>query len=192
MARPQEFDTATALKGAMTLFWRQGYEATSLADLLAVTGLSKSSLYGAFGSKHSLLLAAFDAYRKERMREMETAMSRGSGRVGIEGFFRIAMDAARKPDATCGCMGINQAVEMAPHDPAVRERVEADFRLIETAFRRCVERGQGDGSISSSRPPEHLAKLLLTAFPGLQVLARAGADAGQLEDCLGAVLIALD
>uniref|UniRef100_UPI001CF1B65F TetR/AcrR family transcriptional regulator n=1 Tax=Hymenobacter terricola TaxID=2819236 RepID=UPI001CF1B65F len=66
MARPQEFDTAAALHKAMGVFWRKGYEATSLVNLLEATGLSKSSLYSSFGGKRALFLAAFDAYRQQR------------------------------------------------------------------------------------------------------------------------------
>ncbi len=68
MARPQAFNTEEALHGALSVFWRKGYEATSLADLLAATRLSKSSLYATFGDKRSLFLAAFDAYRQARRR----------------------------------------------------------------------------------------------------------------------------
>ena len=76
MARPQEFDTAQALSAAMHVFWRKGYEATSLADIMAATGLSKSSLYAAFGDKRSLFLAALSAYQTERMAYMATGSRR--------------------------------------------------------------------------------------------------------------------
>ena len=61
MARLQEFNTEEALRKAMNMFWQKGYEATSLADLLEAMGLSKSSLYAAFGGNRELFIAAFDA-----------------------------------------------------------------------------------------------------------------------------------
>ncbi len=77
MGRPQEFDTAEALRSAMHVFWSKGYEGASLADILQATGLSKSSLYATFGDKRALFLAAFDAYRKERLEYLNHMLNDG-------------------------------------------------------------------------------------------------------------------
>ena len=93
MARPQEFETSEALRSAMHLFWRKGYEAASLADLLAATGLSKSSLYATFGGKRELFLSAFYAYQHERHQHLEETLSNGQpARRSIETFFRQVLD----------------------------------------------------------------------------------------------------
>jgi TetR/AcrR family transcriptional regulator, transcriptional repressor for nem operon len=192
MARPQEFDTAEALHQAMGVFWRRGFEAATLAELLDPMGLSKSSLYGTFGGKRELFLAAFDAYREERARDMDRVLGEGSARVAIERFFRMIVADARAPEFTRGCMSINQAVEMGPHDPEVRDRVEADFQRMEDALTHAVIRGQWDGSVVSSRPARDLAQLLVLAFPGLQVMVRAGRDKARLDDTLRVLLSTLD
>jgi TetR/AcrR family transcriptional repressor of nem operon len=192
MARPQEFDTAEALHQAMRLFWHKGYEATSLADLLSATGLSKSSLYGTFGSKREFFLSAFDAYREHRAREMQRMLSEGSGHRAIEDFFRTIVADAGAKDFTNGCMGINQAVEMAPHDADVRRRVVEDFGNIEAALIQAIKRGQADGSIGNAGRARQLAKLFVLGFPGLQVMVRAGCDQVMLDQTLGALLSILD
>lgn len=192
MARPQEFDTAEALHQAMKLFWRKGYEATSLSDLLDATGLSKSSLYGTFGSKRELFLDAFDAYREHRAREMHRMLRVGSGRQAIEDFFLAIIADADASEFTNGCMGINEAVEMAPHDTDIRLRVIEDFRNIEAAMIQAIERGQADGSITNAEDASRLSKLFLVGFPGLQVMVRAGCGKATLDQTLGVLLSVLD
>jgi TetR/AcrR family transcriptional repressor of nem operon len=192
VARPQEFDTAEALHQAMGVFWRKGYEATSLVDLMEATGLSKSSLYGTFGGKRELFLAAFDAYREERAWDMGQVLHQAPARQAIETFFRMIIDVAQASELSHGCMSINQAVELAPHDPEIQGRVEEDFQRIEDALTRAIERGQADGSVKNTRDARELARLLVVAFPGLQVMMRAGGNRARLDDALRLILSNLD
>lgn len=192
MARPQEFNSAEALQKALGVFWRKGYAATTLEDLLGSTGLSKSSLYATFGSKRELFLKAFDSYRAARTIDMERVLAQGSARKAIETFFVEIIAGLQKPEPSEGCMSTNQAVEMAPHDAEVRDRVEADFQLIEDALATTIERGQKEGSIASTRRARELARLLVIAFPGLQVMVRARGGKSRLDDGLKILLANLD
>lgn len=192
MVRPQGFDAAEVLDKALGVFRLKGFEATSLADLLAATGLSKSSLYAAFGGKRELFLAAFDAYRAERTRELNGTLDSRPAREGIAAFFRAIIDSSHGPESACGCMSTNQAVELAPHDAAIRERIAADFQAIEDAFCRTIARGQREGTIASDRDARAIARLLVVAFPGFQVMVRAGADRVRLEAALAGLLALLD
>ncbi|WP_280643896.1 TetR/AcrR family transcriptional regulator [Brevundimonas intermedia] len=176
----------------MRLFWRKGYEATSMSDLLDATGLSKSSLYSAFGSKHDLMLAAFDAYRLKRRQDMSRMLAQGTGRQGVEAFFHTIVDDAADPEHGSGCMSINQAVELAPYDEGVRRRVEEDLQLIEDGLAQALARGQADGSIGRARPARELAQLLVLGFPGLQVMSRAGLSSSRTSDSLRLLLALLD
>lgn len=192
MSRPQEFSTSEALHQAMGVFWRKGYEATSLTDLLAATGLSKSSLYATFGSKRDLFLTAFDAYRQARARDAHQVLQQAPARQAIDAFFHQLFADVVTDQPALGCMSINQAVELAPHDPAVRERVVQDLRLMEEVLTQAIARGQQDGSLTSPRPARDLAKLLVLAFPGLQVMARAGYSQLELDDALYMLFTHLD
>lgn len=112
-------------------------------------------------------------------------------RAAIEKFFRMAISDAW----TCngeGCMSINQAVELAPTDAEVASRVRGDFLGMERSFAKTIERGQREGSIASSMPALDLARLLVLAFPGLQVMVRAGCDATDIEARLTALLAILN
>ncbi|CAB3803048.1 HTH-type transcriptional repressor ComR [Paraburkholderia ultramafica] len=192
MGRVQEFDSGEALDKAMGVFWHKGYEATSLNDLLAATGLSKSSLYATFGGKRELFLTAYDAYREERAREMHDILARGSARDAVEAFFRLIIGNADRLEFSNGCMSVNHAVEMAPHDPDVQARVEADFQLIEDALAKTITRGQADGSVGTKENARRLARLFTVAFPGFQVMVRAGAKGVRMRDALATLLANLD
>jgi TetR/AcrR family transcriptional repressor of nem operon len=192
MSRHQEFDPEEALHQAMRVFWRKGYEATSLNDLLKATGLSKSSLYATFGGKRDLFLAAFDAYRDERKREAVEILDQTPARTGISRFFKIILEGAKADEYVNGCMSINQAVEMAPHDEDVRVRVKQDFQLMEKLLAQAIERGRNDGSIKGRRTARELSRLMVVAFPGLQVMVRAKCDPERLDDALRLVLSLLD
>ncbi len=93
MARKPEFDRDAVLENAMGAFWEHGYEATSLAKLLSVTGLSKSSLYAAFGDKHQLFVAAFDLYRDRQIEHLTKVLNAHSAPQGIRAFFEEVIGA---------------------------------------------------------------------------------------------------
>jgi TetR/AcrR family transcriptional regulator, transcriptional repressor for nem operon len=193
MARPQEFDTVQALRAAMHVFWSKGYEATSLADIMAATGLSKSSLYATFGDKRSLFLAALSAYQAERMVYMEQALDDGRpARQSMETFFRDAIAHIADPAHSSGCMTANEAVELAPHDVDVQRLVAQDFQAVEDAFTCTITRGQEDGSIASPEDPRKLARFLVVGFQGLQVMARAKSYRSRLDDTVTVMMAALD
>ncbi|WP_226163864.1 TetR family transcriptional regulator C-terminal domain-containing protein, partial [Hymenobacter terricola] len=137
-----------------------------------------------------LFLAAFDAYRQQRTTDMQRVLEQEPARPAIEAFFHLLMGDLDTP--ALGCMSINQAVEMAPHDPEIRERVLTDFHRIEEALTRTIKRGQQSGSLTSPRSPRELARLLVLAYPGLQVMARAGYARTDLDDRLRLVLVNLD
>jgi TetR/AcrR family transcriptional repressor of nem operon len=188
MARPQEFDKSEVLHNALAVLWHKGYEATSMADLLEATGLSKSSLYNTFGSKHELLVAAFDAYREERIHDMQCVLGQGTAYQAIETFFRMIIADAQAPEFRHGCMSINQAVEMAPHDPEIRFRVDQDFQRLEDALTYTIQRGQAEGSVKGDTDARQLAQLMVVVFPGLQVLVRARSNSARLEEALSLLL----
>lgn len=193
MARPQEFETTEALRNAMHVFWNKGYEGTSLADIMAATSLSKSSLYATFGDKRELFLAAFDVYRKEHLNFLRQTLNNGQpARQSIETFFRQGI--AHSQDAThiYGCMTANEAVELAPHDPNIQQLVADDFQAVEDEFARVIRRGQADGSIASHQDIRALARFLVVSLQGFQVMARAKSDLARLEDSVTVLMSALD
>lgn len=193
MARPQEFETTEVLRNAMYVFWSKGYEAASLHDILAATGLSKSSLYATFGDKRELFLAAFEAYRKERLWHLHRILNDGQpARLSIETFFREVLAHAQNETRACGCMTANEAVELGPHDADIQRLVVEDFQAIEDAFTQAIRRGQADGSIANRQEPRILAHFLLVGLQGLEVMLRARSERERLDETITVMVAVLD
>lgn len=190
MARPQSFVPAVALEQVMHVFWDKGYEGAALSDLMAATGLSKSSLYATFGDKRTLFLTALDAYVAATDVAMERTLTNASPRDGISAWLRGIV--VTQPDRPRGCMLVGQANDMAPHDPEVAAKVEAAFARMEEALARAIGWGQVEGTIATPRDPQQLARLIVVAYPGLQTLARAGGSKERLETAVEVLLEALD
>lgn len=193
MARTQEFDRNEVLQAAMTLFWSKGYEATSLADLLQATGLSKSSLYASFGDKRSFFLEAFELYRKQRLATLDRILDTGpSARQALENMlWQVALYTMQSDDA-CGCMVANEAVELGPHDANIRLLVLADFQEVEDRIYRSLQQAQLEGSVSTNKDARSLARFMIVTLQGIQVMARANSDRDRLIDSVKLMLSLLD
>jgi TetR/AcrR family transcriptional regulator, transcriptional repressor for nem operon len=192
MARPREFDEAAALDAAMRCFWARGYEATSIRELADQMGITGASLYNAFGDKRTLYRRALEHYLEQSVRERVGRLESSLPPLAtIRAFFdeiirRSVTDRERR-----GCMLVNSALEMAPHDPELGKAVANELAFIEGFFRRCVEAGQKDGTISRGQSPEQLARMLLTVLLGIRVLARSRPHQDLLEGAASAALASL-
>ncbi|MCB1620428.1 MAG: TetR/AcrR family transcriptional regulator [Thiothrix sp.] len=189
MARPRKFNEDEALLQATRLFWNKGYEATSMTDLLCATGLSKSSLYDTFGSKRDLFLAAFEAYRVERIRVLRSYLqSRPTAYDSIAAFFQMVLEHAQAEERPFGCMSCNEAAEMAPHDEEVQKLIERDFDGMENAFADAITRGHTDGSIPAHHNARQYARFLNATHHGLQIMARTRTQVNRMDDVLAVML----
>lgn len=192
MARKPEFDRTAVLENAMRAFWEHGYEATSMAELLTVTGLSKSSLYAAFGDKHKLFVAAYDLYRASQAENLVRVLTAHPAPNGIRAFFEEIVGAGTESWQRFGCMSTNQAAELAQSDAAICARVAEDHRILEDAFTDHLLAGQGGGSVPATVDALAAASALVTAFSGFQLTVRAGLDRNRLERSLAYLLAPLE
>jgi TetR/AcrR family transcriptional repressor of nem operon len=186
MPRPREFDEAAVLDAAVLCFWNRGYEATSVRALADSMGITGASLYNAFGDKHSLYGRALAHYVS---RSVDDRVLRFEGTLSplqsIKAFFDEIVH--RK-----GCMLVNSALEMAPHDPEFQRVVAGVLVKLEAYFGRCMAAGQQTGEISTAQPAEDFARLLLAVLLGIRVLARTRPEPALLEGLLRPVLASLD
>ena len=178
MPRCREFDIDHALDQALNAFWLKGYEATSMTDLMAAMGLSKSSFYECFGSKREALLAALSRYSEREMTETRRHFSAdGSVAVLLAEWVRHSIDpAACRPSQRCGCLVVNIAVELAPHDREIEDAVRHHHDMLAAFLAETIQRGNTEGSIPSGFEPAHSADMLLNLVAGIQVLAKGGVE----------------
>jgi TetR/AcrR family transcriptional repressor of nem operon len=192
VARPREFDEIEVLEAAMCCFWARGYEATSVRDLAEEMGLTSASLYNAFGDKRSLYRRALDHYLEQSVRERVRRLEATKLPLeAIGAFFEEVIDRSVSDRQRRGCMLVNAALEVGPHDPELRKLVADELVCIEGFFRRAVAVAQRDGAATTRQPPDDLARMLLSVLLGVRVLARTRPQRAVLEAAAGAALAAL-
>lgn len=146
MARPREFDTDQAIEQVCETFWAQGFDATSVADLEAATGLARPRLYGAFGSKRQMLHRSIDFYLERWVERLFEPVGE-NGLAGVVGIFKaIARICDQRPErAAMGCLMVNSAVELGNADPELAQRARRYRGFVRGAFRSALQRSADDG-----------------------------------------------
>lgn len=192
MARPREFDEGAVLDAAVLCFWSRGYEATSVRDLVEKTGITAASLYNAFGDKRAIYKKALDHYVEgsvaDRIRRCEALAPRDA----IGAFFEEILKRSLGDRERKGCMLVNAALDVAPHDPGFLKIVSEVLAEIEAFFLACVKAGQADGTITRSLPAGTLSRHLLGVLMGIRVLARVRPERTLLEGVVAPSLALLD
>ena len=191
MARPRDFDEGKVLDAAIERFWNFGYGATSVRDLGDAMGLGPTSLYNAFGDKHALFTRCLDRYLDNTLRaRIGQAEATVSPRAAIEALVHGFVDECLVDPR--GCMLVNAALEVAPHDMQIHDFIAARLGELEEFLIARIAAGQRDGDIAATYPPENIARLLVTTLLGLRVLARSRPDPDLLRGAARQALALLD
>jgi TetR/AcrR family transcriptional repressor of nem operon len=171
VGRPRQFEEVDVLHAAMDVFWRQGYEGTSMADLLAATGLHKGSLYQAFGDKHTLFVRALRHYTERLRAEVDKSMQNGDSALeGLRDGLYTAIDlCCVGPSDNPGCLALNTLAEKGTTDPEVLSVLQGEFLHRHTKITDAVQRAQADGDIRADWPAERIAGLIRTQLVGLAI-----------------------
>ncbi len=192
MARSKAFDPDVALRKAMQLFWRQGYEATSVDDLVHAMGVNRASLYATFGDKRTLFRLALERYiatvLAPRLDATESASSALAGLRGLLG--ELVAFAAGDPQRR-GCLAVNAACELAGRDPEVTALLKGQAETLETRLARVIARAQANGELPRGRDPTALARLLASVIDGLRVRSKLAPDRAALESIAETAMAAL-
>ncbi|RFU41745.1 TetR/AcrR family transcriptional regulator [Actinomadura logoneensis] len=193
MARPRQFDELDAVVRATDLFWRRGYNATSVRDLGAELALTPSSLYRTFTDKHTLFLRALDHYRATESAEAERLLD-ATGRPVREVLrdwllWLVSCPSDGEPGR--GCFVVNTATELGTGDADVRERTEAAFEVTRRALRSLLDEGRRTGELSGDLDIDAAVELLFTTVLGLRVRERAGHDPARLAAAIDAAIRSL-
>ncbi len=193
MARPREFDHDRVVDRAVEVFWRKGFDATSIQDLVEATGLNRGSLYNTFGDKAGLFEAVFGRYMATAPTQpVVAAAETGPPRQVIGEFFGRLVELGASDPECRGCLLTNTAAEMAARDKDVAARLAAAFQGLEDALFRLIERGQETGEIAPWRDPRALARFLVAAAQGLRITAKINRNRAALENIAETTLASLD
>jgi len=173
----KQYDEVKVLESAMKAFWARGYEATSMNDLVRVTGINRGSLYTAFPHKHALFMSVLEHYdRIYRVEHLQQISARHSPRDAIMAVFELAATKPANTDTPWGCLLVNTALELSPHDPEVCEFIEHCLQGVESFFFTQIKTGKQAGEITTKQSTRSTAQALLGLFLGLRVLTRAKTD----------------
>ena len=181
MSRKPNHDPGRVLQRALRQFWAHGYAATSIDDLVRVTGSTRHSLYQQYGGKRGLFLACLDAYPAQAVDPAFAPVEReGAGLAEIAAFleYQISRLAAHGLPGI-GCLFANTLTELAAHDDAVAARIRAHHQRLARGFSR-VLRNAAPGRAEVGRI-EELAELMAVSAQGLWSASRVAQDAGSLR-----------
>jgi TetR/AcrR family transcriptional repressor of nem operon len=193
MARPRAFDEERAIDAAVDCFWARGYEATSVRDLAQRMGIGCPSLYNAYGDKRALFVAALERYA-DRSSRARIARLEGTGRPkdAIAAFFAEIIERSLKDRARRGCLLVNSALDVAPHDADIGAVVAGYLEEIRAFFRRNIVAAQAAGQAPAALDADETSSHLLGVLLGIRVLARTRPDRRMLERIARPALRQLD
>ena len=191
--RPREFETDAAVEAAMQVFWTRGYNNTSLGDLIDGTGLSRGSLYKAFGDKRGLFLVAFERYASGASEGLIHGLQQpGSAKAAIRATLMRFAQLSSADEGQRGCMLVATAAEMVPHDAGIAAAVQAMFNRMLNAYAAAIARGQANGEIPPRHDAQTLARLIVCLTQGMRAVGKPGAEKADMAAVVNAAMALLD
>jgi AcrR family transcriptional regulator len=188
IGRPREFDAEEALQKAMVVFWEQGYEGASLADLTERMGISRKSMYAAFGNKEELFRKALQRYSEGTVSYAVEALRAATAREVAETFLAGSVRANTRPGCPAGCLGVQGALAVGETGRVARD-ILTEWRnggqgLLRGRFERAVE----EGDLPADADPDLIARYVMTIGNGMAVQAAGGASREDLQRVADAAL----
>jgi TetR/AcrR family transcriptional repressor of nem operon len=188
IARTKEFNENQALHQAMLLFWKKGYEATSIPELLQVMGISRSSLYDTFSDKQALYVAALEHYKKVSLNRQFILERAPSVKAGIQQFFEEHITSAYDTSLPGGCFVTNAATTLESRDEKINELIKTSFLNLEQAFCELLENGLQSGEIDTTTDVKAWSYLLLNLHQSINIMAKAGQDQQRAKEMISFVI----
>ena len=171
--RPQEFDSNKVILAAMDTFWSNGFDGTSMQQLLKSTGLSKSSLYQSFGGKQELFIKCLEEYTLAMKDKLLTQLS--LSKSGVSFIKEVLLSAAEEAKGTSipkGCLIMNTATEFAQSNAAVSRTVNKGI----DAFRVALKKARTANEIDADADLEQLSSYIVSSMSGIKSMVKGGAD----------------
>lgn len=186
MARHKEFEINEVLDKAMYLFWSQGYEKTSMQELVDTMGIHRRSIYDTFGDKHALFIQALQRYQLLQSQRLQHLLEQ---QVPVIDIIRIFLETTVDNQALPkGCLMVNSGVELGTLDPEVSALVEGAYTHTEQCLLDILVAGQGSGEIQADLDAELLAHYFMNAWLGLRTTVKTAVDQQKLTDIIDTTL----
>lgn len=182
--RPRTFDPDTALDRALEVFWRDGFQGASLSELTRAMGISKPSLYAAYGDKEALYLRALERYGAVAQERAAAVLdAQPDARQAIDAYLRESARSLVDPALPGGCFIVNGTADCgtAATPKGVDCALSRAMQATQARLRIRLVRAQEDGHFPRDRSADEMAAFYCTVLVGMAVLAKGGAGLGQLE-----------
>lgn len=170
--RPREFDEGAAIDAVMRTFWRNGYAATSMNDLVEATGLSRSTIYNSFGGKKALFALSLKEYRRITTKSVAMISRTTDVRSSLRALLLSIVDDELSDHEGFGCFAANSSLEISGRDPELSALVAQHFERLESGLLRLLKYGQKGGEISSDRDCQTLSRYFVAVIQGLRVVSK--------------------
>ncbi|MCW3796731.1 TetR/AcrR family transcriptional regulator [Sphingomonas sp. BN140010] len=180
--RPREFDVDEALAAALRVFWSKGYEGTSLTDLTDAMGITRPSLYAAFGNKEALFRKALDLYEREKLAYIGEALAAPTSRGVAERLLRGALEMQTSECEPRGCLRVISSVSCGAEAESVRADLIARRASSQQALIERMERAKVEGDLPPHTDVQGITNYLLAILQGMSVQAGSGASKAELEE----------
>ena len=187
MPRTKQFDREKVLQKAMELFWKKGFHATSIQDLVTHLGINRGSMYDTFGGKDQLFRESLQYYRQlnsMKLRSIEKMLESQSAQSFLDNFFAIELQNLKKDKDSKGCFVVNTTTELANQSPDILQLLKGNMKGAVKMFSRIVEIAQEKGEVSSDRSAEAIGRHLFTFFNGLKVVAKIETNQKKLAELI--------
>ncbi len=188
MGRPREFDLDDALDRALHAFWRKGYEGTSIAELTEAMGITRPSLYAAFGNKEELFRKALDKYIDGPGGYVKHALAQKTAREVVEKLLHGTADAVTDPTCPSGCLAVQGALTCSDTSQSVKEELMARRAKGEENLRVRLRQALADNDLPPDADPVDLARYISIVLQGMAVQAVGGASRDDLKKIADMVL----
>ncbi|HEY0218516.1 MAG TPA: TetR/AcrR family transcriptional regulator [Afipia sp.] len=188
MGRPREFDLDDALDRALHAFWRKGYEGTSIAELTEAMGITRPSLYAAFGNKEELFRKALDKYIDGPGGYVKLALAQKSARDVVEKLLHGTADAVTDPTCPSGCLAVQGALTCGDTSQSVKEELMARRAKGEENLRVRFRQALADNDLPADADATDLARYISIVLQGMAVQAAGGASRDDLRKIADMVL----
>lgn len=193
MPRVKQFNEEETLNKAMCLFWRNGFHATSMQDLVSYLGINRASIYDTYGGKKELFDKAFEHYRTTNRKQLLAFLeSQESVKEGFRKLFENGISEAVCDTERKGCFVINVTTELVPNDDEMLAVIQENKAFMTATFEDFLKSGVASGEISNTKDLKNLASVLHTFFNGIKIVSKTDSNEQELLTSVDTVLSLLD